>query len=135
MGWYVTCEHCKLEEKYKHPDCDCRYNQYIILMAKVGDARILETFEYVDYALELICIHYNNDVFIVCNTVIGKHNYNEPILYPTEITQRGYNLHKLYKMYYTDYDLDKLFLFNHIFTHHDVFFHVLLPIYNDVEEL
>ncbi len=35
MGWYVTCKFCK-QEKYKHPNCGCLYNQYLLIQHKTN---------------------------------------------------------------------------------------------------
>jgi len=42
MGWYVTCKNCGQQEKYKHPDCGCLYNNYILLLGKLQESQVYD---------------------------------------------------------------------------------------------
>ncbi len=48
MGWYVTCSDCKQVEKYKHPNCDCRFNNYNKLLIEIKDQNVIQKFNYND---------------------------------------------------------------------------------------
>lgn len=131
MGWYVTCTYCKKETK-RYRECHCDYEQFLLLETKIDDMSVVETFYYEDTYGSYTCIKYNNNI---C-TILAVSDFDGycPSPYTTELTLREYNLHKLYSHYYTDDDLQKLFLLYQHFSNNDVFYHVLLPIYKDIDE-
>ena len=129
MGWYVQCEFCKREEKYRHPDCDCRLNQYVLLQDKIKDKEILNEFMYGNGCSIYTCSQYDN-VCTLFTTTIDK--WISPSPYPIEISLRSYHLHELYALGYTDESLDQLFMFYQFLQHQDLL-SVIGPLLNAID--
>jgi hypothetical protein len=126
MGWYVTCTSCGREEKYRHPDCDCRLNTYFLLFEKLQNASVQDCFTYDNYTYR----KYNN-----CCTqeVIDIDNRGDWDIspYETEISILRYNRRKLHSYDYIDESIDKLFLFHQFLGHCDIL-SIIGPLLNDI---
>lgn len=130
MGWYVQCKFCKQEEKYKHPNCGCLYNQYLLLQHKIKNKLMINQFTYEDQDCTYTCIKYDN----VCTLfTISRDEWFTPSPYAVEISLRSYNLHQLYALDYTDESINKLFLLHQFMNHNDII-SVIGPMLNIEED-
>lgn len=129
MGWYVTCKNCGQEEKYKHPNCGCLYNSYILLLGKLRGAQVIETFHYDNDRCKYTCIKYNNNVYTM--KIISTDEWFTPSPYATKISVQEYNRHKLYLFNYTKESLDQLFVFHQFLNHQDILSNIA-PILNNI---
>jgi hypothetical protein len=130
MGWYITCYFCGLVEKYKHPDCACRRNQYDLLLIKLNNTILLKQFQYCDRNILYKLSIYDNNIITLYKTAICFIDFDfNP--FPVEITKQQLRKHELYSYFYTDEDLDKLFLFYQLCNFYDIY-HYIKKLYLDL---
>jgi hypothetical protein len=130
-----TCQHCGLTEKYRHPNCLCRQNQFNLLSNKLVGAVVLELFINQVYDVINYCTKYNlnNNILYTIHSFVTHSVDFDVNPYPEEVTKDVYINHKLQSFGFEKQDVYKLFWFYQIFNNDDVFNYYIINLYLQIE--